>query len=115
MQKKLDYIFAGVIILLGGFHTVATILFQRPADLDFMMYVGSGMAFLLAGVLNLPMIKSSSHLLTKTVFLTNCAFVIFMIFITVEVADARAFSVVIAFIWVLVSVVIDLNRMRKII
>jgi len=110
MKKQLDFLFIGLVFLLGGFHTVMTLLFRRPVDLDFWMYVGTGLVFLLSAGLNLPAIRSASKPVMIYCLLVNCLLILLLFFIMLEMADARSLIVISAYFGLLASTLVDLKH-----
>lgn len=109
MKNRVDFFFIVVIFLMGTFHTITTLLYRRPIDLDFWMYVGTGLTFLLTAGINIPNIKQSTQSVTIYSCIANALVCIYLLFIGLEIADARAFIVIFALLWLLISSLIDLK------
>jgi hypothetical protein len=110
MRKTLEYGSLIVITFLGLFHTVTTILFMRPFDLDALMYVGTGISFLFVALFNLSRILSSSRITIGISILSNAIILLYMVFIVTEVSDMRALSVILAIAILLMYSSLDLKN-----
>ncbi len=110
MRKILEYGSLIVVTLLGLFHTVSTIVFMKPFDLDALMYVGAGLSFLFVALFNLSRILSPSRVTITASIITNLIILFYMGFILVEVSDIRVLSVIGAMIFLLIYSILDFKN-----
>ncbi len=104
MKTVLEHSANGVFFLLGTMHTVLTLVNQRPFDLDALMYVGAGLAFIFLSLFNFARVKSTERLTKLLSFVANLLITLYITLIAIVFADPR---VAIAIVVLLVLVVLS--------
>lgn len=89
MRTVVDHIANGIFFLLGLAHTVLTLLHQRPFDLDALMYVGAGLAFLFLSALNYARSRLRSRLISLLSLIANIIVLAYIILIALVFGDPR--------------------------
>lgn len=96
VKRVFEWVLIAVVAGLGLFHTLMTLLFRRPLDIDFLMYIGTGLAFLFTAAANVPALKQSSVAAWRLCLLVNVCMLAYTLAIVPLLADARALLVSIA-------------------
>lgn len=107
MRLLIDYAANGIVLTLGMFHTIMTLLYERPFDLDALMYVGAGLAFIFLVVCNVARIKSTQKTIRILSLVCNIVALVYVVLIALEFADPRAFVVTLALIALVIMAAID--------
>lgn len=109
MKTILDHLANTMVFIFGMFHTVMTLLYQRPFDLDALMYVGAGLAFIFLAFINFARSRTTEKLVMFISMICNIIILIYIILIALEFADPRAFVVTFSLILLVVLSAIDVK------
>ncbi len=107
MKRSLDIIATGLLIVLGGTHMALTPLFYGEFNISCLWFVGSGMAFLFLGFLNVTRITTSSEVNRVLSLIGNSlalVFVICFIFLEQTLAAQGAISLLVLSILLILSI-----------
>lgn len=89
MKTAIDHIANGIFFMLGLMHTVLTLVNQRPFDLDALMYVGAGLAFLFLSALNYSRTRLKFKLTSLLSLMANTAATAYIVLIALVFSDPR--------------------------
>jgi len=92
MLKRIDFALIAAGLLLGVAHTSLTVHFYRSFSLDALWFAGTGLAFILAAVMNLVRRSSDSRLAAVTSFLANLVLTLYAILIVLKLPAPQAYA-----------------------
>lgn len=113
MRKKLDYVATILLLILGSVHTILTPVFYKTFDLDALWFIGTGLAFVFLGFINISRIKTTEIFIKILCPIGNALAFIYCIFIVLKLAEPQAFISFFDLLVLLVLSLIDLKLTKN--
>lgn len=110
MRIILEHTANSIFFFLGTVHTTLTLLNQRPFDLNALMYVGAGLAFIFLSFFNFVRVKTSHRLTKLFSLLSNILTAFYMVLVAVVFSDPRVTIAVVVLALLAVLSVIDYRK-----
>jgi hypothetical protein len=112
-MKTTNYIFIGLLILLGSLHTAMTPVFYKLSDLNALWFAGAGLSFIFVGIINIFRVKTGEHSIIKVCLSVNLLALCYCIFICLKLMQPQAFICVIIMVALCGLSLIDTVKKNK--